>query len=315
MKNMLITGATGFIGHYLVKEFVNDYRITCLIRPGSKNLERLADVYHYVKFVQHDIRTDYNSKLKDLEDIDVILHAGGNPGSTDSIENPVGVVIDNVVGTTHLLELARTVGVDRFVYYGAGEVFGPIAQGTDSKEDDPYNTVSPYAASKIGGEELCVAYAHTYGVPVSITHLTNTFGPRSQPNRFPVIAIRKILNNEPLTLYTGPDGSISGRRWFHAADVASQTRFILENQTVICEKWNSAGPKYITNLEMAEMIAIELGKELNYQLEPISRAGHNPYFSITPDKLYSRGWMPMLSTEARLKDTINWYKENQQWLV
>lgn len=308
---MLITGGTGFIGHFLVKEFLNDYEVICLVRPGTKNLVRINN-FKSVKIVEHDIRESLDESL--FKDVKVILHAGGNPSSESSVKDPLSVVLDNVVGTTNMLELARKINLDRFVYYGAAESFGPIAPGTNSFEDDAYNSVSPYAASKAGGEELCVAYSKTFGVPVSIIHIANTFGEMSQSNRLPVVAIKNILNEKPITFYADDKGSYGGRRWFHADDVAQHTRFILTHQRQQCEKWNSAGPTFINNFDFVTMIAKLLDKEFSYEVKKFDRAGHDTYFSISPRKIYERGWKPLFTFEERLNQTINWYKNNPEWL-
>jgi len=310
MKTVLITGANGFVGHYLVKEFLPDHRVICMVRPGTANMGRLQDVIDDVKIVEHDIK----NPCVDLPLVDIILHAGANPSAADSLNNPTASVMDNVLGTLNLLEYARHTGVERFVYYSSGEVYGPIPIGQDSQVTDPYNSNSPYAASKAAGEELCLAYANSFNVPVSVVHINNTFGPRCQPNRLPVIVINKIINNQVLDLQVGANNVIGGRRWFYAGDVASHTRFILNTQTAQCEKWNSAGRKFINNLDFAQLIAQAMGKELKYRLVPIDRPGHDLCFSVDPSKLYDLGWTEPVSFEQRLLQTVNWYLENPNWI-
>jgi len=306
MKTVLITGANGFIGHYLVKEFLPDHRVICMVRPGTANMSRLQDVIDDVEIVEHDIK----NPCANLPAVDIILHAGANPSAADSLNNPTSSVMDNVLGTLNLLEYARHIGVERFVYYSSGEVYGPIPIGQDSQLTDAYNSNSPYAASKAAGEELCLAYANSFNVPVSVIHINNTFGTRCQPNRLPVIVINKLINNETLDLQVGANNVIGGRRWFYAGDVASHTRFILNTQTALCEKWNSAGPKFINNLDFAQLIAQAMDKELKYRLVPIDRPGHDLCFSVDPSKLYDLGWTETMSFEQRLLQTVNWYLEN-----
>lgn len=310
---MLITGGAGFIGQFLVRKFVDSHKVICIVRDTT-DLSRLADLKDRVTFVKHNIQNSYGSIFEQLKDVSIILHAGANPSSESSIKNPVSVVMDNVLGTTHLLELARKLPIERFVYYSAAEVFGPIAPGTDSKEDDRYWSNSPYAASKAGGEELCLAYSNTFDIPVSVIHITNTFGERCQTNRYPVVAIRKILNDTPIDIHVGANNSIGGRKWFYAGDVADHTEFILANQKTKCEKWNSAGTSFISNLEFAEIVAKQLGKALSINYIPIDRPGHDLYFSVTANKLYEQGFVSTLSTEDKLKRTVDWYKNNQDWL-
>jgi dTDP-glucose 4,6-dehydratase len=309
MKTALITGATGFIGHYLVEEFLKDHHVICVVRPGTTNMVRLEKFVNHIKIIEHDIK----NLCVDLPSADIILHAGANPSAAASLNNPTASVMDNVLGTLNLLEHARHTGVDRFVYYSSGEVFGPISIGQDSQPNDAYNSNSPYAAGKAAGEELCLAYANSFDIPVSVIHINNTFGPRCQSNRLPVIIVRKLLNNETVDIHVGPGGAIGGRRWFYAGDVASHTRFVLETQTTHCEKWNSAGPKFINNLEFAQHVAQIMKLELQYQLIPVDRPGHDLCFSVDPAKLYDQGWQAPKTFEERLTETVNWYKDNLNW--
>lgn len=313
MKTVLITGGAGFIGQFLVRKFVDTHNVICIVRD-STNLSRLEDLKDRVVFINHNIQDSYDRIFDQLKDVSIILHAGANPSSESSIKDPVSVVMDNVVGTTQLLELARKLPIERFVYYSAAEVFGPVPPGTDSKEDDRYWSNSPYAASKAGGEELCLAYSNTFGIPISVIHITNTFGERCQTNRYPVVAIRKILNDQPIDIHVGPNNSIGGRKWFYAGDVADHTEFILANQKTKCEKWNSSGDRFISNLQFAEIIAKHLGTRLSINYIPIDRPGHDLYFSVTANKLYEHGFKSALSTEDKLKRTVDWYKNNRHWL-
>ena len=315
MKKVLITGANGFIGHYLVKEFLKDHIVVCILRPETNNIDRLENIKDKIEIIYHDIKDNYDYLLEKLKDVKLILHAGGNPSSESSILHPISTVMDNVIGTAHLLELSKKLEIERFVYYGAGEIFGPIAPGTHSNENDVYNCVSPYGASKAGGQELCIAYANAFMIPVSILHLPNTFGPRSQSKRFPVISIKKILNDDTLDIHVDENNLIGGRRWMHAEDVALHTRFVLTNQKNIYEKWNSTGNEFISNLDFAEKIASILGKKLKYKFVPVQRKGHNTYFSMSADKFYNLGWKEDINIYDRLTDTVNWYKENIKWLT
>jgi len=311
MKTALITGANGFIGHYLVEEFLKDHCVICVVRPGSTNMSRLEGFVNDIEIIEHDIK----NPCSNLPKADIILHAGANPSAAASLNNPTASIMDNVLGTLHLLEHARHTGVDRFVYYSSGEVYGPVPIGQDSQTTDAYNSNSPYAAGKAAGEELCLAYANSFDVPVSIIHINNTFGPRCQSNRLPVIIIRKLLNNETLDIHVGPSELIGGRRWFYAGDVASHTRFILKTQLTHCEKWNSAGDKFIDNLEFAQQIAQIMGRELSYRLVPVDRPGHDLCFSVDPGQLYTLGWQAPNSYVERLTQTVNWYHNNPKWLV
>jgi nucleoside-diphosphate-sugar epimerase len=316
---MLITGAAGFIGHHLVEEFIDDYQIICLVRPGTKNLERLYSLYNRITIIDHDIRNKISvEKFSSLLlNLDVILHAGGNPSSASSLNEPASVVHDNVVGTINLLELARVTGVKNFVYYGAAESFGPSESISEAFfENDPYNCISPYGASKASGAEFCAAYSKAYEVPVSIVNIANTFGKRSQTNRLPVVVIKNILNKQTTKLVTY-NGVIGARNWFHAADVALHTRFILDNQKTYFEKWNSSGYACRNNLSLALDIAAAMGTDLSYELVEGDPNNHQTSMlinSISPKKLYQQGYKDKFTYMERLIQTVEWYKMNPLWL-
>lgn len=320
MKKMLITGAAGFIGHHLVQEFINDYKIICLVRPSTKSLERLYPWYDKITIIDHDIRNKINIEKFSalLSDVDVILHAGGNPSSASSLNEPASIVYDNVVGTVNLLEYARAINVSNFVYYGAAESYGPrkVGIGNPAFESDEYKCMTPYGASKASGAEFCAAYSRSFGLPVSVVNIANTFGERSQTNRLPVTIIRNILNKQK-TKFATHNLMAGGRNWFHAADVALHTRFIIENQKTTFEKWNSAGSVYRANFILAKDIAKIMGEELLYEFEETTLAGDQAnmlFNSISPKKLYDAGYKDKYTYTERLQQTIEWYKMNPLWL-
>ena len=311
---MLITGAAGFIGHNLVKEFVDDYDVICLVRPDGM-VHRLNEFKDKIKIVYKDI-SNLNLDIDFIdEDIDVILHAAGNPSSASSFGDRLGVVYDNVLGTVNLLEYAKRKDVPRFVFYGAAESYGCL-RNTAEPIGVPYDCYSPYAASKASGEEFCSAYSKSFGIKISIIHIANTFGERCQKSRFPVVAMKQIMNNQPVQL-VATDGHIGGRRWLHAHDVALHTRFILDNQTEDFEKWNSAGREYMSNLVFAVQLAKVIGKDLEYNIisaHPESHTAQLIFNSIDPDKLYFCGYQEKFTFEERLSQTVEWYKMNPSWL-
>lgn len=305
---MLITGAAGFIGHFLVKEFCDDYDVIALVRPNG-NIERLEEFKDKIKIVYKDIVTiDLDVDFID-DDIDIILHAAGNPSSASSFGNRTSVVYDNVLGTVNLLEYAKRKDVPRFVYYGAAESYGRL-RNTAEPIGVPYDCYSPYAASKAAGEEFCSAYSKSFGIKISIVHIANTFGERCQHSRFPIVAMKNIMNNQPVQL-VATDGHIGGRRWLHAHDVALHTRFILDTQTEDFEKWNSAGREYMSNLVFAVQLAKVMNKDLEYNIVSVHPNSHTAqliFNSIDPDKLYFCGYEEKFTFEQRLSQMWEWYK-------
>ena len=139
----------------------------------SGNLNRLQDVLKdfpaedraRVKVVFDDLKAAVNPLIAaDIGKVDYVLHLAAGSHVDRSIEYPMEFVMDNVVATCNILDYARELdNLERFVYFGTDEVFGPAPDGILYGENDRYNSTNPYSASKAGGEELAVAFENTYG--------------------------------------------------------------------------------------------------------------------------------------------------------
>jgi dTDP-glucose 4,6-dehydratase len=193
VKRALITGGAGFIAHHLIGQVLKntDWEIVTLDRLDySGNLNRLHDlmlsfnpeVRKRVKIVHHDLKAELNPLIKsEIGKVDYVLHLAAGSHVDRSILYPMEFVLDNVVATCNILEFARTQdNLERFIYFGTDEVFGPAPNGIKYKENDRYNSTNPYSATKAGGEELAVAYENTYGLlrELFLVHVI-TFTPKT----------------------------------------------------------------------------------------------------------------------------------------
>jgi dTDP-glucose 4,6-dehydratase len=343
MKTILVTGGAGFIGHHMIRRLLKhpEYNVISLDRLDfSGNLNRLAelgqefgtDVMKRLRVIYHDLRAEINPQLaKQIGPVDVIIHMAAGSHVNRSIQNPMLFVQDNVVGTCNLLDYARFYlpNLEKFINFGTDEVFGSAPEGVDFEEYDRYNSRSPYSATKAGAEELCVAYENTFGMPIYCTHTMNVFGERQLPEKFIGIAMRKILDGEEVTIHCDPEtGTKSGlRHWVHAADVADATMFIMDlphrgfplaqgRGTETCPKFNIAGQKEISNLDVAEKIAHILGRELKYSMVSydLQRPGHDFRYSLSGEYMKSLGWEPKYDFDTRLEQMVLWTLKNDRWL-
>jgi dTDP-glucose 4,6-dehydratase len=226
MKNILLTGACGFIGHHILARIIaeTDYNVVCLDRLDfSGNLNRLAELKDQmsdaerarVKIVFHDLKAEINAQLvRQIGPVDIVLHIAAGSHVTRSIENPMAFVLDNVVGTCNLLEYARKnlPNLEKFINFGTDEIFGNAPLGVDFREYDRYNSRSPYSATKAGAEELCVAYENTYKMPIYCTHTMNVFGERQSPEKFIGIVMRQVLQGLEVTIH-GDESTATVSGW------------------------------------------------------------------------------------------------------
>jgi dTDP-glucose 4,6-dehydratase len=337
---VLITGPAGFIGHHLVAYLLDntDWEIICLDRLDvSGNLNRLSEILEErplkksrIRFVYHDLKSEINSIIESfIGPVDIILHLAAASHVDRSIANPMEFVMDNVVGTVNLLQFARRQDqLQRFVYFSTDEVFGPAPKSVAFKERDRYNSTNPYSASKAGGEEMCVAFHNTYGLPMMILHTMNVFGERQHPEKFIPMSIRKILLDEEIPIHADATLTEPGSRFYiHVQDVCSAVFYLLTqldvdnikypNELVAkCPKFNIVGIDEIDNLILAKSIAASLDRPLRYQLVSYhsGRPGHDLRYALDGSLMASLGWQPKHSVEQWLPELVKWTVKNPLWL-
>jgi dTDP-glucose 4,6-dehydratase len=339
MKRALITGGAGFIAHHLIGQILSntDWEIITLDRLDySGNLNRLHDlmiqfdpeVRKRVKIVHHDLKAELNPLIKsEIGKVDYVLHLAAGSHVDRSIQYPMEFVMDNVVATCNILEYSRTQdNLERFIYFGTDEVFGPASNGIKYRENDRYNSTNPYSATKAGGEELAVAYENTYGLPVYITHTMNVFGERQHPEKYIPMCIRRIRDGETVTIHSDSTRTIPGsRHYIHAEDVSSAILFLLNYKGAFeptwgnakCPKFNIVGSEELNNLELAHIIADAQVKELKYELVDFhsSRPGHDLRYALDGNKMKEMGWIPQKSVRDRIHQVTNWTLNNERWIT
>lgn len=339
-KTVLVTGGAGFIAHHVIENLLKntDWNIISLDRLDfSGNLNRLSDVMEQfdketrkrLKVVFHDLRAELNPMVKaNLGDVNYVLHLAAGSHVDRSIEFPMEFVWDNVVGTGHILEYARTLkNLERFIYFSTDEVFGPAPVGVNYGERDRYNSSNPYSATKAGGEELAVAYENTYKMPIYITHTMNVFGQRQHPEKFIPMCIRKVNDGDIITIHSDATKTIPGSRYYiHAADVADAMLFLLKLDPAVtleadygdakCPKFNLVGKEEINNLQLAKIIADAQGKELKYEMVDFhsARPGHDLRYALSGDYMRKLGWEPKVSLTERISEVVEWTLADERWL-
>ena len=337
-KKILITGGAGFIAHHVIDKILSttDWHIVTLDRLDfSGNLNRLNEVVmsypeserKRVRVVHHDLKAEINPEIAALiGSVDLISHLAAGSHVDRSITYPLEFVMDNVVGTAHILDYARKWdNLERFAYFSTDEVFGPAPKGINYKENDRYNSTNPYSATKAGAEELVVAFENTYGLPSLITHTMNVFGERQNPEKYIPMVIKKVRDSEKVTVHANSEKTIAGsRHYIHAEDVADALMFLFNYNIeslkqdptgAKCQKFNIVGKDEIDNLQLAQFIAQTQNKELIYKMVDFhsQRPGHDLRYALDGEKMKAMGWTPKSAYE-RLESTIKWTLENDRWL-
>ncbi len=330
MKTALVTGGAGFIGHHVIAAILKetDWNVVSLDRLDcSGNLNRLADMDIFEKYkrrirpIFHDLRAEINSQLTaQIGPVDYILHLAASTHVDRSIQDPMLFVMDNVVGTTNVLNFARRQDrLEAMIQFSTDEVFGAAPVGVNYKEWDRYRSGNPYAASKAGAEEMAIAFENTYKLPIFVTHTMNVFGERQHPEKFIPKVIAKTLKGETVTIHSDKTKTTSGTRFYlHARNAASALLFLLQGKKWSPgEKYNIVGEKEVSNLEMAKFIARILGRKLQYEMVDFhsSRPGHDLRYALDGTLIDKMGWKVPIGFEKSLEKTVLWTVNNDRWML
>ncbi len=317
---VLVTGAAGFAGSHIVEELLGQpgnevVVLDCLTYAG--NLNRLSHLpLDRIKIVHHDFRFPLpDSVLQDIGKIDFIIHNGAESHVARSFQNPRIFVESNVVGTLNMLQAARKLKPEKFIYVSTDEVFGP-SHGALYSEEDVLQPTNPYAATKAAGELLAQAHMRTLGVPTIITRTMNMFGERQHPEKFVPMAIAQLLRNETVKVHgiRNRDTWQSGTRyWLHARAQANALVFLLQ-YGVPGQKYNIPGT-HKSNLDVLGLIACYLGlKACPWEWAEPDAPTHDLDYALDGTKMRTMGWKNPCDFEDSLKQTVQWTAQHTEWL-
>jgi len=274
-----------------------------------------------VKCVFHDLKAPINEGVDLLiGDIDYVLHLAASSHVDRSIEDPVLFAMDNVVGTTHILDWAqKRKNIKKFINFSTDEVFGPADIGYAHKEDDPHKPSNPYSASKSGQSSMGTAFFITYGLPVITTFTMNNFGERQHPEKLLPRTISSVVKQKPMPIFSKLDKNgkleaVGSRYWMHCQNTASAMKFLLE-KGVPGEAYNVIGFDEFTNLEIAEKIAVIIGKPLIPKFVDFhkTRPGHDRRYALDGTKLKNLGWEPEITFDKALEKTVAFTLDHEHW--
>ena len=310
--HLLITGGAGFIGSHLVDAaLASGARVSVLDRlsiGGSlMNLEQ-HDGDPRLSFVQGDV-ADALVVERLVAEATLVIHAAAETHVDRSIEDPVGFVASNVLGTQSVLEATRARDV-RLLMVSTDEVYGPgDPQGGLFEEDHPLRPQSPYAASKAAADLLCQAAVTTYDQNVTIVRGTNAFGPRQIERVIPTYAVN-ALEGRPVPVY----GEGKQRREFlYVTDWVAAALMVAE-RGLPGVTYNIGRGHELENIDLAGQICELAGADPSLIAFVADRPGHDFRYGVRADRLSALGWSPQVTFSEGLARTVAWYRDHLEWL-
>ncbi|MBN1405940.1 MAG: dTDP-glucose 4,6-dehydratase [Candidatus Omnitrophica bacterium] len=317
METILVTGGYGFIGSNFIRYMFKKYKHIKIINLDkltyAGNLNNLADIDNdkRYKFIKGDI---CDAKLLDniLSAADhkffTIVNFAAETHVDRSIKNASDFVRTNIEGVRTLLESCRKHKIKKILHISTDEVYGDVQKGF-SKEGGALLPNSPYAASKAAADLLCLAYCHTYKMPVTITRSSNNYGPYQYPEKVMPLFITNLLEKKKLPLY-GDGKNI--REWIYVEDNCSAIDCVLK-KGLSGEIYNIGSASLVKNLDMANAVLKRFKLKSNFIEYVTDRPGHDRRYALNSGKIRKLGWRPQYNFEKALNMTIGWYKHNKWW--
>jgi dTDP-glucose 4,6-dehydratase len=313
---IFVTGGAGFIGSNFIRHvlslgeghsIVNFDKLT--YAGNLANLDTVAGNRGY-RFVEGDI-CDPEAVTEAMEGCEVVVHFAAESHVDRSIYEPAPVIQANVTGTFILLQVARTLGIQRFLHISTDEVYGDLPAGVSADENFPFQPSSPYAASKASSDLLVRSFVRTYGLPALITRSSNNYGPYQFPEKFLPLMISNALQNKPLPVYG--DGR-QQRDWLHV-EVNCRGLLAVLKRGRVGEVYNIGGTEVVENLEVIWRLLRFMEKPESLITYVADRPGHDRRYALDCSKIEKElQWRPQIQFDDGLEQTVRWYRQNAHWV-
>ncbi|MGC1511455.1 MAG: dTDP-glucose 4,6-dehydratase [Acidimicrobiales bacterium] len=309
---LFVTGAAGFIGSNYVHQVLanSDDEVTVFdALTYAGNLDNLKDLQDNprLSFVKGDI-CDRQSVTDAMAGHQAVVHFAAESHVDRSILSPDEFVRTNCDGTNVVCDVARRIGVERFVHISTDEVYGSIEEGSFG-EADPLGPRSPYSASKAGSDLIALSYFTTYDLPVIITRSSNNFGPYQFPEKVIPLFVTNLLDGRKVPLYG--DG-MNVRDWCYVEDNCAGVDLVLRHGT-IGEIYNIGAGNEVPNRHLTDRLLELCGADESSVEYVADRLGHDRRYSIDTTKIEGLGWRPRRELDEALDATVAWYRDNRWW--
>ena len=333
MKNLLVTGGSGFIGSNFTRYLLNrtSYKgriinLDKLTYAGNpENLKDIAGEFAHRYVFEHGDICDSGGVKKIFEQygVDGVCHFAAESHVDRSIVSPEAFIDTNVKGTFNLLEAARSQGRGFILFHhvSTDEVYGSLGKTGRFTETTPYSPNSPYSASKASSDHLVRAYHETYKLPVTISNCSNNYGPYQFPEKLIPLVTLNALEGKPLPIYG--DGS-NVRDWLYVEDHCRAIWMIMKKGER-GETYNIGGGEEMDNRTLVETICDIIDKSGRSSFKGSSarelirfvkdRPGHDFRYAIDNTKIHTRlGWAPDESFGSGLEKSVLWYLDHPDWI-
>ena len=311
---ILVTGGAGFIGSHFIRKLLSVKEVQeVLVIDNLTYAGRIENLFEFEEdprfsFVKGDIR---DSKILDelIKGKKFIVNFAAESHVDRSIADSSNFIGTNIVGTHTLLEAVKKRRGIRFLQVSTDEVYGSIPIGHWT-EESPLLPNSPYSASKASADLLVRAFNVTYGVDTVITRCSNNFGSYQYPEKLIPLSIIKLIKGKKIQIY---GNGLNVRDWLHVTDHCEGIYLaLMKGKSGSIYNFGANAEK--TNLEISDLILDQMGFNQSNMEFVGDRLGHDLRYAVSFDKArFELGFEPRIPFEVGIKETIEWYINNEAW--
>ncbi len=332
---LMVTGGAGFMGSNFIRRALRTAEFKGRVLNVDKltyagDADNLADLAPEAaagryRLLRHDI-CDHDAMARIVRDerVDGIVNFAAESHVDRSIAAAQAFGATNVLGTLTLLEAARAAwGARRdvlFHHISTDEVYGSCPDPRQFAEDDRYEPSSPYAASKAAADHMVRAFGVTHGLPCTITHATNNYGPFQTPEKLIPLVLTRLYRQEKIPVYGAGDNV---REWLFVEDHTSAVWVVITRGRP-GESYNIGSGERLSNLELIRRLGAEVaartGRPRDFVNDLITfvvdRPGHDKRYALASDKLRNElAWTPATTFARGMAATVEWYGANEAWMA
>ena len=317
MGHYLVTGGAGFIGSHLSERLIKEgHRIICFddfsglatsYNHKWDNIKSMLDNHSQYRLVQGDIREKGYLEIPfEQESIDVVIHLAAKTGVRPSVQDPVLHCKVNIIGTVHILQLCVKYHVKNLIFASSSSIYGNnpfIPFSEETKADLP---LSPYAATKKAGENMCYAYHKLYGLNVVCLRLFTVYGPRQRKEMAISLFTRQIYNDEKITIFGDGENT---RDYTYVDDIVDGFVRVLDHEGY--KIYNIASSNPISLSTLIALIEEKLEKKAKVDHSPMQPGEVNHTYADITKATIKLGYSPKISIEEGLTGYIDWYLNDE----
>lgn len=331
MKNILITGAAGFIGYHLsgllCKQGYNVIGVDSLngYYELTLKLDRLKELDKHENFKFYKIDISNKDKLNEVyvaNKINIVVNLAAQAGVRYSMENPLQYIDSNVMGFMNVLEACRNYGVEHLIFASSSSVYGANVNMPFSTNDHTDHPISLYAATKKSNEAMAHSYAALYNIPITGLRFFTVYGPWGRPDMSYYLFTEKIVNDKPIQLFN--EGNMR-RDFTYVDDIVYSISLLIdkkpapapEKRGTYLKISESFAPYRLYNIgnhspvglkEFLSIIEEEVGKKAIIENKPMQQGDMLETYADVDDLVNDLGFAPQVGIKEGLKNFVSWYK-------